>query len=235
MRKLGIFALWVSLLITLVACSFPFTSDSSGDQHIENVGSDNVTACVKNFGLYSLKDYQQYFSTLDVVPDIVLYEDISQFGEFVGYVDVFGYFAPSCKEYLYTLCDSRGYTLHLRVEHIENATLDAQNAKFEKGKIETSGDLRKLSDGRSAILELDGFQYRYLKWGLYEVSWYENGIRFSLTGGGLLCNYPTESDTLVGKLLDSETARDAIKTIKAMNITEGLPRGTADANITPAS
>ena len=35
--------------------------------------------------------------------------------------------------------------------------------------------------------------------------------------------------------LTSETVLEAIKTIKAMKITEGLPRGTADANITPVS
>ena len=53
-----------------------------------------------------------------------------------------------------------------------------------------------------------------------------------------MADYPTTTDTLVGKLLNSETAPDAIKTIKAMNITEGLPRGTADAdvcNMNPAS
>jgi len=238
MRKFGIVVLVIMMIVVLSACSFfsLFNPTTEGPQHAETL-PPGLHIDYKPFMKDSLEAYQEYFSKQDTIPQMVFWEKISQFGEFERYMEDW---AGRGKHYEYTMIDSSGYEFILEIEHVEGAQSNEADATFEKGKLETKGDLRKWSGSQRAILELDGFQYKYLINGILQtISWYENGIEFTIRPSdpysSLLYWYPDTTDTLVGKLLNAETARDAIKTIKAMKITEGLPRGTADASIGPLS
>jgi len=186
----------------------------------------------------SLEEYEQYFSSLEKKPYVIYYDDISEFGEFDFYSGPFMiHFAtlknPFAEGYSYSLIDASGYRLRIQVFHTVKPDLDAREAKYIKGKLTTENDLRKCLDTRNSDLELDGFHYCYAGGRLHYVYWFENGHRIEIGGTAFLDDYPNTTDTLVGKLLNSETAPEAIQTIKDMKITEGLPKGTADFGRTP--
>jgi len=227
MRKMGIFVLITTIVSVLVACSVP-----SETQNTKYTVEDKNVASEMPFMLNSLEEYQKYVSSLDHIPDMILYEDISHLGEFRFFMDNS---SPLYRKYTYGLYGDDDYPLYIDVRHEPDAEMDAAENKLDRGKLTQQGDLRKLSVTQSVILDLDGFRYKYIGGRLMNVSWYENGMKIKIGGNSLLYDYPDTTDTFMGKLLNSATAPDAIKTIKAMNITEGLPRGTADANITPVS
>jgi len=251
-KKLISCVVFISFLFTLCSCTF--SEKKSQETESAAIPKDNLYSDAVALNFRSLKDYHEFFSSKDSASNIVYYSDIEQFGDFLAFAgpDLAElYTKDSLDAYSYFLTDASGFVFTVRVMHFSDEFQNALDAAYKKVDVTIKGDLRtnpdmqkeiiksdgpkKYSDIQKKMIELDGFRYYYQDGELYKVTWYENGIQFSLMGSGNLGEYPKGADTFVEKMLNAATAPDAIKTIKAMKITEGLPKGTADANITPVS
>ena len=179
------------------------------------------------FSVWSQEAYDDYFSGLEIRPEMIYYKEISDFGAFDGYVGYFPRGSCTYDRYFYAIRGADNYRFSFDVYHHEVEPLSDQG--YVQLDFAECRDLRRSPIENlpaPARLEYEGFTYRYSKGGrLLSINWVENGIQFKITGPSSLEDYPVETDTLLGKLLSTETFREAAETIRNMKLTEGLPCG----------
>jgi len=173
----------------------------------------------------TLKTYQEYLDFLtesepqyECIRNMIKYDSISRIGEFKCFIT---YSFLSTKTdglavYNYVLGDQSGEDLFFTVS-------DWSKRSFKRPVTAKLGDDLKASDMRTIEDERNGYylvegliQYRYIEGDLISIVWDYNGLTFTITSGSLkkeLNDYPYEYDTFTSRLLDANTAGEAIKSL----------------------
>ena len=157
--------------------------------------------------------------------NFIHYQQIRSLGSFRVF-----YCIPALQSYSYTLKDSANCYLELSVSHYTHPDDFVPDATYTVSDLAEDGDFRLLSfdavaendhGGRTrGIIEYENIQYRYYDEELYGIVWVWNGVHFQLSATSpresiyVTENYPIDRNTVMAKLLKSETAADALHALQ---------------------
>lgn len=206
MRK-GFIALLLVLALLLPGCTHD--PQAAGPASQENLQTEEryygeVNVYIPTFT--TLEDYEKYVAEDMKLESFVSYDMISEYGAFVSFVN-YGMVQP-CTNYVYYLKDAEGYEFGLHVNSI---------AELEKEDAEALQQVENKKDMRTNSTETGNYSANDIGYGYYEgklksIYWEHDGKRILLCSGrgASLADYPAGSDTLVGQLLNVETAKEAV-------------------------
>lgn len=213
------YSILICCIVLLSACNISSPNSDTigieGPAGITGIGeSDDTLVQEETFDqgelsviiIKTLAEYEKFVATCKELPgDFVEAEQLQSFGQFEellfpakGYYDY----------YLYTLKDSTGYMVSVSVKHnpsesaVEAVSFSSETSDFRK--LENPND-------HSRDYRLGEMTYHYSQGKLRTISWTQNQIRYSISGGAYeieLSEYPyNESSTMLGKLLQANTAQ----------------------------
>ncbi len=207
MKKTGFILILLCLCISLISCinSEPTVSDVSS----EVTTKPTVIVEPKYRYEFSYDEYVEYINEHKAqMPDnFVYYEGISIIGEFKSFNVPFNDF----EWYDYELTDRTGTKIWLNVDR------DLTNDRYrlaERVKQVDSSDMRDIEPVAKGVHQYDhfGIRYGYRSDGVLETIMFDiDGLAFNITG---VHRYPNDSITIIGKLLNLDTALDALAEIK---------------------
>lgn len=207
MKKTGFILFLLCLCISLISCinSEPTVSDVSSEVTTKPTVIDEPKYRYE----FSYDEYIEYINEHKAqVPDnFVYYEGISVIGEFKSLNVPFNDF----EWYDYELTDRTGTKLWINVAR--NLTNDRFRLAERVKQINPS-DMRNIEPVAKGVHRYDhfGIRYGYGSDGVLETIMFDiDGLAFNITG---VHRYPNDSTTIIGKLLNLETALDAFAEIK---------------------
>ena len=223
-KTLLIIVATIVLAVLLTGCqkqSLPIVNDSStNDKTINTQGTTaqetEINSCIGLFSIYSYSDDTKFINTTELPEHFVTYEEISEFGEFKGFVRL-------CHEYqnysklFYTFIDENGTEYSMYISYIplaEESTVTTEKALISADKIHSS-DMRTASVTEAGRYLHNGIEYYYYPSGLLgNIKWRCGDIEYTLHGG--LQDYPiNEKTTAIGKLLNLESADQVASSVKS--------------------
>ena len=162
----------------------------------------------------------------DAPRNFIHYQQIRSLGSFRVFDCIAGLTA-----YTYTLKDSANYWLKLEVWHTGMPDYLAPEVTYTVSDLAVEGDFRRLSPDAVVtdeyygvttygIIEHENIQYYYYDEELYGSVWVWNGVHFQLSATSpresisVTENYPIDRNTVMAKLLKSETAEDALHALQ---------------------
>ena len=205
MRK-GFIALLLALVLLLPGCTHD--PQAAGPASQENSQTEEryygeVNTYIPTFT--TLEDYEKYVAEDMKLESFVSYDMISEYGEFISFIN-YGLVQP-CTNYKYNLKDAAGYEVAFHVNSI--AELEKEDAESLQ-QVENSKDMRT-NGTKTGIYCANGIGYGYFEGKLKSIYWEHDGKRILLRSRrGHLEAYPAGSDTLIGQLLNVETAKEAV-------------------------
>lgn len=192
---------------------------------------------------YTSEEYEKFIEETDLPNNFVYYDSVSIFGEFEylnfhGMFQVCGY-DPELMQY-------GGYEYAFVAEKKDPSSYRGGHSIFwvqpeydENDKNHILGTPKKFEFSESNLssgyadgyYDLNGVVYRYRESRLYSIGWERDGILYAI-----LPDYENNNvfapDSFIGKLLDKNTAPEAIEFLKNYNFTgkptEPTPPETAD-------
>ena len=155
-----------------------------------------------------IEEYESFIETQGLADGFVRYEDVCEFGEFQYLEFINDPWGGNYNGYRYFLEHDAGIKFLVDIDQIGGEFIE--NAEKVGLDYVNKVDLRRLKENLTGVYENDGIQYFYVKGELVAVSWKVSGSRYSLRGE--LEGYPlaTEKETVIQKLLNLETAKDAL-------------------------
>lgn len=189
----------------------------------------------------SYEDYQQLIEENDLPEDFVYYDSVSMFGEFIKlefYAMFTSYFTGDTTYYRYVF-ETEGSAPTLGGCEFMYLSIKSEYSDFDKywGYSEIEIDEEEIfciQEGKKYCI-FDEAVYVYGKEGyLIAINWENDGKLFSLDFNFQeILSYPP--DSIVGKLLNKNTAPEVIEMLKTYNFTgkpsEPQPPETADISV----
>ena len=159
--------------------------------------------------LLTLEDanmYTEFLDSTDLPEDFVSYDKIEVIGDFDGLVILSDAYLNDYSSYMYNLVDATGFDFVLYVDHVKEDSFirDPISSVNEK-------DLRKQLDTSRGIYVCDNIVYTYITEGLLSIAWEDQNITYKLSGS--FYKYPLAESTFIGKMLDTDTAQQALNTV----------------------
>ena len=205
MRK-GFIALLLVLALLLPGCTHD--PQVAGPASQENLQTEEryygeVNIYIPTFT--TLEDYEKYVAEDMKLESFVSYDMISEYGTFDSFVN-FGMVQP-CTKYAYNLKDAAGFEFTFIVNN--SAERKEENAEALQ-RVENKKDMRTNST-ETGIYCANNIGYGYYEGKLKSIYWEHEGRKISVRSKqGYLDAYPAGSDTLIGQLLNVETAKEAV-------------------------
>ena len=174
----------------------------------------NRQLMVMNGGVFSINTYDEYrdlWDSVDYPEHFIRYEDLEGIGDlekFSFHGGGWGY-SSIYKEYYFYLNDGSSCMILMSVVHTDIVPAErvmGQTYDYQETTNVNKKDMRKLATKAERYFEISGIKYIYDEKGeLRRIIWKKGDVQFSLYGGGVnLVNYPYNTDTVVGKLLNIE-------------------------------
>ena len=206
------------------------TGASEGaSQHQEASAEDSKTeeSGYIDYALLTLESYEAYSQCLDsnTLPDFVIrYDDLAAFGAFKSLVFTSNTRDGEFWSYSYTLDDGSGEPVTVSVNHKKEAKeiLERRGEKIYTPEDSpllseqdiVQNDMRHLRSAVKGEYRENGMRYIYNAAGALVCIRFENeDIRLTLSGDGMLDQYPKGYDTPVSGLLFGSSHPDAVREI----------------------
>ena len=161
------------------------------------------------------EDYVRYLETITLPDHFVSYEDLSEFGEFDGFVSLD---PNNCKASLYSFIDESGAEFAIYVY------CPPRKEPFGIEYLEISDEQINASDMRTPVIIDSEGPYQYTYQGITYTYWKKSGKLGSISWQCGDINYilsdmhmypTTDKNTLVNRLLNLETAPKVISNLKS--------------------
>lgn len=163
------------------------------------------------------EDYVRYLETITLPDHFVSYEDLSEFGEFDGFVSLD---PNNCKASLYSFIDESGAEFAIYV-------YCPPRKGFGIEYLEISDEQINASDMRTPVIIDSEGPYQYTYQGITYTYWKKSGKLGSISWQCGDINYilsdmhmypTTDKNTLVNRLLNLETALEVISNLKSYTL-----------------
>lgn len=154
--------------------------------------------------LESKDAYTKFLNSVKLPNDFVSHDKIDAIGDFATLV----FLSNDGLWYVYSLVDSEGYKCALYVDH-RDEVLSTESSVSNV----TNANMRLLSDESKGSYVSDSIVYKYISGKLFTISWKEQNITYTLMGNSLLYDYPLTDSTFIGKMLNTETAPQALNDV----------------------
>ena len=228
-NKITIIALWCILCLILSACDINITdknnqsdstetnnmTDSSNEeidsQDIKNKTTEPYDIEIPLLTLESMDMYTEFLNSNEMPDDFVLYDEISDVGDFEILIFLCNAYSHDYSSYLYGLVDSEGFEISLYVEHNTDEFSLETDSIIQVNKTNMS----LLTDTSDGDYIHDNIKYTYVSGELFSISWKTQNITYILCNGGspMFSDYPPTTSTFVGKMLNLDTATQALNDI----------------------
>ena len=219
MKKMLTFIILMCFLYVAICACNAHTLDNDDQSYPTETYTDNIpTETATNDGgerplltLDSENEYIEFLSSGEMPADFVSYDKIEAIGAFYGLVFLSDAYRNDYSSYMYSLIDSNGVEITLYVDHCDE-TLSTSGSILGVNEI----DMRLLSDESSGAYVSDNIEYRYVSGKLLSISWERQNIVYTLccvSGDFRLSDYPLTDSTFIGKMLNTNTAPQAIDTV----------------------
>ena len=228
-NKITIIALWCILCLILSACNINITdknnqsdstetnnmTDSSNEeidsQDIKNKTTEPYDIEIPLLTLESMDMYTEFLNSNEMPDDFVLYDEISDVGDFEILIFLCNAYSHDYSSYLYGLVDSEGFEISLYVEHNTDEFSLETDSIIQVNKTNMS----LLTDTSDGDYIHDNIKYTYVSGELFSISWKTQNITYILCKGGypMFSDYPPTTSTFVGKMLNLDTATQALNDI----------------------
>lgn len=204
MKNSIVFILLLCLSVAVCSCS-AMRSEDTGNVVTLPEGDDRVILTIN-----STDDYTAFLNTTKLPQEFVMYEEIKELGNFLGFVVLSEFYVDDYSSYMYNLRDSSGYVLSL---HIDHDTLEETIGSSSPITKVNSENMRILPQKSSGTYVDQGLVYRYVNGELLAISWTYEGVTFTLGGSSMFSDYPSTEATFAGKLLNGSKAATAFETV----------------------
>ncbi|MBO5261446.1 MAG: hypothetical protein J6B45_00190 [Clostridia bacterium] len=223
MKKIYILFVLLCLCILMVACGQKTSLGGrnsivdSGEKG-ETTGTNSSIETEKPYvdpapvRFYKIEEYENFIETQGLADGFVGYEDVCEFGEFycmhfIHYFD--GGWNGDANAYRYIVIDDNGNMIDIDIH--QNGEEFRENYEKISEEYINKADLRFAKGMKTGVYENNEIQYLYTNGELHGVSWKASGKRYLIWGEELV-EYPlaTEKETVIQKLLNLETAKDAL-------------------------
>ena len=201
------------LCFAFVACGAETTTPTETQE-------GDMRASTLAFGKEQYEEYLVFLDEEGRQNRVIPYDSLSELGEF--HLIIFLCYPQHGEyyQYLYRFIDSEtGRELSL---YVTDLTKHEGQKQFDD-KLENlaeRSDLRTVNGDVSGYRTLGDAEYGYLNGKLFSVRWVCRDIQFVLTidvdkdnDNALFDSYPSDADTLIARLLDRETATDALNAL----------------------
>ena len=167
---------------------------------------------------YSKEEYTEFLNSADLPDDFVSHDKIDAIGDFEGVVFLHPAYLHDYSWYMYGLVDSTGYEFSLYVNHGDKV-LPTESSVSNISKT----DMRLLPDVNEGVYYYvsDHLVYTFVAGSLSTISWKMQNITYTLFFHKI-SDYPLTDSTFVGKMLNTETAPQALNAVFNMP-TDPLP------------
>ncbi len=182
------------------------TSDLSGLLGTDDgLYIDEVSVSAQN-----IEEYEDFIDNTELPDYFVYYDEFSSLGIFKSFTDISNSLVGDFTALYYSLIDENGFKFALYTRKDYNST-PVLTGNISKNSFE---DLRKKESTASpAYYELDGLVYNYINGKLTGIYWHVDDIEYMIYSTSL-SEYPSSGkDTVISKLLNSQTAVDAAKNV----------------------
>lgn len=220
LSRCGLLILCVCMLLAACTKSDAGTLSPSSSQtttatskHAESNVGDAVLPDVE-IPLLTITSYSEYTSFIETAntPDIfVQYNSIKQFGSFVRFVCMSDSRYGDYSHYLYTLNDKTGSEILLYVE--QNRQISTKLPQPSRVYDVNTANMRLLSTNQSGYYLHNNLTYTYISGQLLSISWENNGTIFTIAGDSVSSYPEDESSTMLGKLLNLQSAEYVVNSI----------------------
>ena len=196
------FILWVLLIsLCFAGCTTELQKASAP--------SDAIQECVAIPTFTTIAEYEQYISAVKQGDNFISYDMLQNVGRFRTFVN-YGRTEP-CHNYSYGLVDDNGIEISIHVNSLPNDIDKTEKVIL----LEKQDDLRTASTATGVYTD-GGIRYYYVDGALKRIEWlYENCLVFIVGPGNTLQTYPNNSNTITGRLLNSQTAQAAVEEFSA--------------------
>ena len=163
-------------------------------------------------GYYGIEEYNEFMETFDAPSGFVKYEEIAEFGDFnsMYFTSITDPEKGDYSEYRYNLKNKYGTAVSLSIYQHEEDFHPSDVGELSVEDVNTT-DMRRLKNKTKGILEYDGIWYTYLRRGqLDSITWTVSGKAYSLSVNELKYVSAFEDGSIEQKLLNIETAKDAL-------------------------
>ncbi len=226
MKRSILFAVFLCVCACLCACghetnpSVESSSDSQSELSSEqNKGTPQESTedivepmpdDPRRLSFESLDKYESFIEATALPKNFVSYEKFSQLGKFDDMVFLSDAYNGDYSSSLYTLIDDVA-EVALYVDMVPRTDVEMSqdyilNTAFDD-------DMRHLSADISGCYVHEGLTYRYISGELLSITWQSEGVTYTLCGNSMLGKYPQNSTTVVGKLLNTNTASATINSV----------------------
>ena len=224
-KVLSIFLVMITLIISFTGCqtqskpsehdnedSFQPEPDSLINENIEDEHAD-----IYQLSIFSYEEYVKFTKTADLPEYFVAYEDISEFGQFNGFVCLSKSEKGDYSSLFYSFVDETGTDFSMYVDYIPKGNTTAE--KNERPLINKTNinalDMRTASVTESGAYSHNGIEYLYFPSGkLHSIVWRCGDIQYKLHENFI--TYPiTNKSTAISKMLKLESASQVASTMKS--------------------
>lgn len=221
-NKLITILLLCSLCLAICACNIntpnevdrnDTTKSDTTETPSNNLPNETEAPDIEMMSLffYSEDEYTKFLNSNKLPAEFVSYDKIDAMGAFTGLVFLSDAYRNDYSWYMYTLVDSEGVEFVLYVDHRDKAlSTESSVTKVDKT------NMRLLSDAQRGVYIYDNIEYKYMPSGnLLSISWQAQNVTYCLSKDGpmILSDYPLTESTFVGKLLNTDTAPQALSAV----------------------
>ena len=158
--------------------------------------------------LSSEDEYNEFLNSNELPADFVPYDKINAIGDFEGLVILSNAYSNDYSSYMYSLVDSEGFEFVLYVDHKERESYLTDSVS----NVNTT-DMRALSDDSKGFYVYNDITYEYILGKLLSIVWEDQNIIYTLSGDTMLFEYPLTDSTFIGKMLNTDTALQALNDV----------------------
>lgn len=191
-------------------------SHDSSYRHEDSLKSEEIYSEVFQLSIYSYDEYVQFTKTEKLPEYFVSYEDVSEFGEFEGFVCLSNSRHGDYSSLLYSFVDETGTKVGMYVYYrpLRESAEDTEKPILAAENISAS-DMRSAQVTEACRFLHDGIEYSYYPSGkLHAIKWFCGDIQYILHED--LNTYPvTDKPTAISKMLNLETASQVASAMKS--------------------
>ncbi len=218
MKKIIALVLLV-FLFSMFACGDTDTMTTTTDTVKESQPNNETTTNPNNLDpnggerplatISSMEEYQKIVNANILPQSFIPYEKISRFGTFQSLVFLSDTLSGDYSAYMYNLTDATEYDISVSIDHNNKEKSDLLPDQITNVNL---SDMRQLFSTANGSYICEGMTYKYVSGKLLSVSWQSNGVIYTLSGTSMLYDYSITDTTVVGKLLNFNTAVDTLNT-----------------------
>lgn len=207
----------IALVIVMCLCILLISGNNRyfGDNTLSNNKNTDYSRMDKYvFTVDSYYDYLNFIHSSELPDDFVYYDDICVLGDFVDFICMSDARIGDFSHYLYTIKDEEKFEITLYIEDADSR----ETIEMEPISIADPQNMRTVVSTLPVMYEYEGIRYTYVEGKLNSVKWQNDEWAYSVyVDDPCLGEYPNNSSTIVGKLLNLDTALDTIVTIHEMS------------------